>query len=54
LGLALAAQHRYSEALPYLEASYDSYSRHAPNSLFAVGLKEGLSQTRVALAKAAR
>jgi tetratricopeptide (TPR) repeat protein len=46
LGLALAAQQRYPEALPYLQASYDSYSKHAPNSLFAVGLKDALLQTR--------
>ncbi len=46
LGLALAAQQRYPEALPYLQASYDSYFKHAPNSLFAVGLKDALLQTR--------
>jgi len=46
IGLALVAQHRYAEALPYLAASYDSYSRHAPNSLFAVGLKQALDDTR--------
>ena len=51
LGLSLLAQHRYSEALPYLQASYDSYSRHAPSSLFIVGLKDALDQTRAQLAK---
>jgi tetratricopeptide (TPR) repeat protein len=51
LGLSLLAQHRYAEALPYLQASYDSYSRHAPNSLFIVGLKDALDQTRARLAK---
>jgi serine/threonine-protein kinase len=46
LGMALAAQQRYSEALPYLQASYNSYAQHAPNSLFAIGLKEALNQTQ--------
>jgi tetratricopeptide (TPR) repeat protein len=50
LGLALAEQHRYSEALPLLEAAYSSYSRHAPNSLFMPKLKEGLAETHKALA----
>jgi serine/threonine protein kinase len=52
LGLALAAEHRYTEALPLLEAAYNSYSKHAPNSLFMPKLKEGLAQTRAALAQA--
>lgn len=53
LGLSLAEQHRYKEALPLLEAAYESYSKHAPNSLFMPKLKQGLEQTRAALAKPA-
>jgi serine/threonine protein kinase len=49
LGLALVSQHRYAEALPLLQAAYQSYSKHAPNSLFMPDLKLGLDQTRLAL-----
>lgn len=50
LGLALLAQQRYKEALPLLQAAYDSYSRHAPDSLFAVGLKDSVDKAQAALA----
>ena len=49
LGLALASQRHYTEALPLLEAAYQSYSKHAPNSLFMPDLKKGLTETRAAL-----
>jgi hypothetical protein len=53
LGLALASQRHYAEALPLLEGAYQSYSKHAPNSLFMPDLKKGLAETRAAMSATA-
>lgn len=52
IGRALFDQHRYAEALPFLESADKAYASHAPNSLYATGLHQILEQTRAELAKA--
>ncbi len=52
LGRALYAQHKFTEALAYLEAADAGYAKHAPDSIYAQGLHAILLDDRRQIALA--